>query len=268
MQEIDAQLRERYNYFLDVASKDWNYKIPVAMPSKKQQEEILYELVNAHVSCVQGLTETDTKFVRRRLGIGGAPLSFTEIGTFYNVEPTVVTAILNEAKIKILKRIKRGYANLEQGVLDGTLSQEDLLALPIDVLENIDLATLRLLKSERYVYIKDLVNHSLSEVKSVCPSEHLKNIEKISEYMKVLGLSFKEDKIKEEKKDKKVTYTTENEYLINYDKQLIEKLDDLDKELDIEIQKLQERKKQILTRKQELLDEIDSLEEKDKVKSL
>ena len=242
MQNKENTIQERYNDFITRIDKmSSSFRVSSYNDKQKEQyEEIYKELIDTRVRNVEGLTQEETEYVRRRLGIGSSILGIGEIGTLYSSTIKEVNEVLTSATAKILIRIKRGYAKLEEKISNEQMTQAELLKCPIESMDGVDIKTVRILNSKGFIYLKDLAKHSISEIQEVCRSIS------ISETVNYKLLKSCSKRIKE--------------YQLELKKKECEEINEAERGYDKQIKELLELKKTCILRKAELLGEINDLE--------
>ena len=259
MQNKENTIQERYNDFITRIDKmSSSFRVSSYNDKQKEQyEEIYKELIDTRVRNVEGLTQEETEYVRRRLGIGSSILGIGEIGTLYSSTIKEVNEVLTSATAKILIRIKRGYAKLEEKISNEQMTQAELLKCPIESMDGVDIKTVRILNSKGFIYLKDLAKHSISEIQQVCRSIETPDIIKFSECIKKSGLSISETV---NYKLLKSCSKRIKEYQLELKKKECEEINEAERGYDKQIKELLELKKTCILRKAELLGEINDLE--------
>ena len=156
---------------------------------KKQYIEILKEIEDISRNSVECLTETQTEILRKYIGVYGKKYITTEIADDLNITSARIGQIIKCIGSKLRRRILRGYANLQDAVLNGEITQEKLLNMDLDVLDS---RALEKLYACGCCKIGDVIEISCDKLIE-CTGIGKKKLEGIVDYIHSLGLEFKDE---------------------------------------------------------------------------
>ena len=232
---------------------------------KKQYGVIFEEIEDVSRKTVECLTEEETEVLRKFIGVYEKKYTMSELSNELNVSPAQVSQMFGHIGRKLTNRIFRGYANLQDAVLNGTITKEELLNMELRYLDN---KTLNKLYRCWCFTIRDVVEISYDRL-SDCPGIGDKKIEEIVDYIHSLGLVFDDEYNYRVKL--KLNKCNDSEELLNKKEQLKIRLEIIDKDVekcDKIIEKQMNKKQKLIELREEVLKNIDQLSDEPKVNKI
>ena len=238
---------------------------------KKEFVVVFQELIDTSLTKIQCLNEEETDIIRRWIGVNGEEYSTVEkLANGLGVSYSVADRKLKNAYEKIFNRILRGFVDLEEAVLNGDISKDEICKLPIEVLYELFPKLrfgIKYVSEKEINTIGDFINNSIDTIQRQrgIGSSTLK---KLIDYIHRLGLCFK-DEIDEGKQlknefsyveiasDTSLSFNKKREYIKL--KLLLDKLkiiNEQDEIYDKKLNKIWTKKEELKNSREEILDEI------------
>ena len=236
MKKQDAKMK--YNNLL---KRHQYFGVEYVINTKRQQGEyyeILWEILDTSLECVQCLSKEETEIVRKYIGMYGREYTITEISEELNKRSSYAGTMLNKIAEILRTRISRGCAHLKDAYINHEITLNELLNTRLfDMDYDHGIKILNIMSVNGFKTIGDLVKKSIPELKK-CRNASGKILDDLIDYIHSLGLIFKgEAPIYESVEEKPKTTPS-----------LVKALDELDKEAE-EINKIieetQERQQRI-----------------------
>ena len=178
------------NYYNFLRRHAWSCLSDITILLLKRQYGIIFEeLEDVSRKTVECLTEEETEVLRKFIGVYEKKYTMAELSNELNVSSAKVSQMFGQIGRKLKNRIFRGYANLQDAVLKGIITKEELLNMELRYLDN---KTLNNLYRCSCYTIRDVVEISYDRL-SDCPGIGNKKIEEIVDYIHSLGLVFDDE---------------------------------------------------------------------------
>ena len=180
------------SYLWNYSRREWEEEATFNNHQKKEFFEVFKELVDTSIKTVECLTEEETYIVRKWIGVDGKDYpTIKSLSDDIDVPYGRTNYIIHKANDKMYHRILRGFANLEEAVLNGDISKEEICSLPICILYDLYSRIPKRINPFRYKTIGDLINEPLEDYYIDIGS---RGIEILADYIHKLGLVFKGEK--------------------------------------------------------------------------
>ena len=273
MQNIDDTSIIKANYYDLIITRNEQAPLKIINDHQKEQyTEVYKELIDLSKKKVQCLTKEETDAIRKYIGVGGKIYTDEEIASFLDILPLSLERKIENISKKLYRRILRGFVDLEEAVLKGKISKDELLELPVDILYELSPRLRNTLSRMRVENIGDVIKYAKRDYKRMHAVGE-KTLNQLVIFIHKLGLNFKdEEPIKpDEDVEEWNKYVGFEKYMSQMDlyttsskdkeeivklKLLVsrlKKLDEQEKSYDEQIKKILLKKEELQKAKEELL---------------
>ena len=163
---------------------------------KEEYVVVFQELIDTSLMKVQCLTEEETDIVRKWIGVSGKEYtSINELAKDLDLTYGILDRKIKEAYKHLLHRIMRGFVDLEEAVLNGDISKDELCNLPIDILYDLSPKMhnyISYVNGERINTVGELINNSIETIQKR-RGMSVKATKILVDYIHSLGLNFKDE---------------------------------------------------------------------------
>lgn len=226
--------------------------------NKKQYIEILKELEDVSRNSVECLNETQTEILRKYVGVYEKKYTINEIASNLNAPASRICQMLELISRKLYYRIERGYANLQDAVLNNEITQDELLNMNLIILDYKDIYKLHRCGCAT---IRDVIESSYDKLIK-CPNIGKQRLEEIVNYIHSLGLVF-EDEESYNKNYSQKTLDTKEQLKIR-----LEMAEKAEEKCDSIIERQMNKKQQLIELKNELLEKLAQFQDEPKVNKI